>query len=78
MRVDFNDVLVIDNFIGKSKEDRDYARVRLLVGTELFEIYFGEQDVQKVSALEPQSKVSRITFELVPSFRGGVRLRPGW
>lgn len=78
MRIDMTDVLVIDNFEGTSKEGRPYARLRLLIDKELFELYFGGTDVEKVKDLQPQTVVSRITFELVPSFRGGVRIRPGW
>lgn len=63
-----------------SKTGNPYGFLQFFVPGEnqIFDLPFFGDDVAALDAIEPNSKLAKIAFSVVPAQRGGVRLLPHW
>lgn len=74
MKVSFPAAVVREVRTGTSKSGNPYAVVRFLSGEpEMYELFFSGSDVDLAKQLHKGESYD-LSFDLVPSFNGGVRL----
>lgn len=79
MRIVFSDCLILERYSGTSQKGNQYGRLQFLDGDcNVFTVFAGGPDSDKLTAFPEKSRVDSLPFDLLPARDGGVRLVPAW